>query len=65
VSVHARIVGTGLIGTSLGIALTRAGFRVTLTDPSPTAARLARDLAAGEIADAGAADAPDLVVVVG
>ena len=62
-SVHVRIVGTGLIGTSLGIALNRAGFRVTLSDPSPTAARLARDLEAGEIADADAMDAPDLVVV--
>ena len=61
-SVHVRIVGTGLIGTSLGIALTRAGFRVSLVDPSPTAARLARDLEAGEIADE-ASDAPDLVVV--
>ena len=60
---HVRIVGTGLIGTSLGIALTRAGFRVTLSDPSPTSARLARDLEAGEIADARAGDAPDLVVV--
>jgi len=60
--VHVRIVGTGLIGTSLGIALTRAGFRVSLVDPSPTAARLARDLEAGEIAD-GATGAPDLVVV--
>ena len=60
---HVRIVGTGLIGTSLGIALRRAGFRVTLSDPSPTAARLARDLDAGEIAARDSADAPDLVVV--
>jgi prephenate dehydrogenase len=62
VSVHVRVVGTGLIGTSLGIALCRAGFRVTLSDPSPTAARLARDLGAGELADA-TTDDPDLVVV--
>ena len=61
-SVHVRIVGTGLIGTSLGIALSRAGFRVTLVDPSPTAARLARDLEAGEIASDGSG-APDLIVV--
>ena len=61
-SVHVRVVGTGLIGTSLGIALCRAGFRVTLSDPSPTAARLARDLGAGELADA-TTDDPDLVVV--
>ena len=37
---HVRVVGTGLIGTSLGIALRRAGFRVTLSDQSPTAALL-------------------------
>ncbi|GMA19572.1 hypothetical protein [Arsenicicoccus piscis] len=43
----ARIVGTGLIGTSLGLALRRAGWDVSLTDPSPTAAALARDLGAG------------------
>jgi prephenate dehydrogenase len=61
-SVHVRIVGTGLIGASLGIALSRRGFHVTLSDPSPTAERLARDLGAGDIAsddDPG----PDLVVV--
>ena len=45
-----RIVGTGLIGTSLGMALSRKGFRVSLDDPSPTAAALARDLGAGILA---------------
>jgi prephenate dehydrogenase len=57
-----RIVGTGLIGTSLGIALTRAGWDVRLHDPSPTAVALARDLGAGTIAGPGDAP-PDLVVV--
>ena len=52
---HVRIVGTGLIGTSLGIALSGIGFRVSLDDPSPTAMRLARDLGAGELATADAA----------
>ena len=57
-----RIVGTGLIGTSLGIALSRAGYAVVLTDPSPTASALARDLGAGRLA--GPDDpAPDVVVV--
>jgi prephenate dehydrogenase len=60
---HVRIIGTGLIGTSLGIALCRAGFQVSLSDPSPTAARLARDLGAGDIASMDADDRPDLVVV--
>ncbi len=60
--VTVRVVGTGLIGASLGIALSRKGFIVTLADPSPTAARLARDLGAGEVADESA-EAPALVVV--
>lgn len=45
-----RIVGTGLIGTSVGLALRARGVRVTLADPSPTACALARDLGAGELA---------------
>jgi prephenate dehydrogenase len=60
--VNVRIVGTGLIGASLGIALSRAGFQVSLDDPSPTAAALARDLGAGVLA-ADTVAAPDLVVV--
>ena len=59
---HVRIVGVGLIGASLGICLSGNGFRVSLEDPSPTAARLARDLQAGELAD-DVTDAPDVVVV--
>lgn len=56
------IRGTGLIGTSLGIALSRKGYAVSLTDPSPTAEGLARDLGAGRLAaDTGAV--PDLVIV--
>ncbi len=58
---HVRVVGTGLIGTSLGIALCNKGFRVSLDDPSPTAVRLARDLGAGELASTD--DAPDVIVV--
>jgi prephenate dehydrogenase len=57
-----RIVGTGLIGASLGIALSRAGFQVSLDDPSPTAAALARDLGAGVLA-ADTTAVPDVVVV--
>ena len=57
-----RIVGTGLIGASLGIALSRASYEVSLDDPSPTAVALARDLGAGVLA-AGNAAIPDLVVV--
>lgn len=62
--IRVRIVGTGLIGTSLGMALSRKGFQVSLDDPSPTAVALARDRGAGVLA-ADTADAPDLVVVAG
>lgn len=62
VTTRVLIRGTGLIGTSLGIALTRAGYAVHLADPSPTAERLARDLGAGELAHDGD-PAPQLVVV--
>ncbi|MGN6636575.1 MAG: prephenate dehydrogenase [Oryzihumus sp.] len=57
-----RIVGTGLIGASLGLALTARGYRVALEDASPTAAALARDLGAGQLASE-LSDEPDLVVV--
>ncbi len=56
-----HIVGTGLIGASLGLALSKAGYAVTLADQSPTSAALARDLGAGRLDDP--ADAPDVVVV--
>lgn len=57
---HVRIIGTGLIGTSLGIALTNAGYDVALDDPSPTARWLARDLKAGRL---DVEESPDVVVV--
>ena len=60
-SLRVRIVGTGLIGTSLGIALSRRGHAVTLSDPSPTAVALARDLGAGALPDD--TEDPELVVV--
>ncbi len=65
-STRVRILGTGLIGTSVGLALSRQGYDVTLWDPSPTAMGLARDLGAGRLATA-ADDAlgaePEMVVV--
>ncbi|MFC7488664.1 prephenate dehydrogenase [Knoellia sp. CPCC 206453] len=60
VPARVHIVGTGLIGTSLGLALSSAGRAVTLEDISSTNAALARDLGAGE---ASADVDPDLVVV--
>ena len=56
-----RIVGTGLVGTSIGLALRRRGVDVVLSDPSPTAQALASDLGAGRLASSD--DEPDLVVV--
>ena len=56
-----HVVGTGLVGTSLGLALRRLGDDVTLEDISPTHAALARDLGAGRLPD-GPVD-PELVVV--
>lgn len=56
-----HIIGTGLIGTSIGLALSRAGWEVTLEDASRTTAALARDLGAGRLPTAG--DVPGVVVV--
>jgi prephenate dehydrogenase len=41
------VVGTGLLGTSVGLGLTAGGAGVVLSDPSPTALALAADLGAG------------------
>lgn len=63
---HVRVVGTGLIGASVGLALRASGVEVTLADASPTAAALARDLGAGQVArpdEDAAATPPDVVVV--
>ncbi|MGY5764486.1 prephenate dehydrogenase [Brachybacterium sp. DNPG3] len=57
-----RIIGVGLIGGSLGLALTAAGVDVQLQDVSPGTTALAVELGVGSIAGEGAA-APELVVV--
>ncbi|WP_209324651.1 prephenate dehydrogenase [Brevibacterium renqingii] len=67
-----HIIGTGLLGASLGLALSEKGHQVTLEDASPTAQQLAADLGAGRVlaqadadasASAGSAADPDIVVV--
>jgi prephenate dehydrogenase len=58
-----RIVGSGLLGASLGLALRSAGVDVQLADTSPVSLALARDLGAGTIPDP-AADAPEPALVV-
>ena len=57
-----RIVGTGLLGTSIGLKLRELGVRVLLSDPSPTALALARDVGAGELDPGGL---PVALVVIG
>jgi prephenate dehydrogenase len=57
-----RIVGTGLLGTSIGLKLRGLGVRVLLSDPSPMALALARDVGAGEPDPGGV---PVSLVVVG
>lgn len=56
-----RIVGTGLLGASIGLALTKQGVDVALADSSPSSVHLASDLGAGR--PAHASDAPKLIVV--
>ena len=55
------IVGTGLLGASLGLALSGLGVECVLRDLSPAAQNLARDLGAG-VPDDGSAR-PALVIV--
>ncbi|MGV1035287.1 MAG: prephenate dehydrogenase [Microbacteriaceae bacterium] len=56
-----RVVGVGLLGTSIGLALRGHGIDVQLADVSPTNVRIAADYGAGRPAVAG--DQPELVFV--
>lgn len=59
-----RVVGTGLLGTSIGLGLRSMGVTVLLHDPSPTALALSRDVGAGKpSAGAGSDGRVDLVIV--
>ncbi len=55
------VIGSGLLGTSIGLALRIRGVSVLLDDSSPTCLALAEDLGAGR--RVGPDDAPALVVV--
>ena len=57
-----RIIGTGLLGTSVALGLREQSVEVDLEDSSPSRLRLAEDYGAGKSADAST-PAPDLVVV--
>ena len=56
-----RVVGTGLLGTSIGLGLVARGIDVILHDASPSALALAVDYGAGR--RAAASDVPQLIVV--
>ncbi|MEO8330387.1 MAG: prephenate dehydrogenase, partial [Candidatus Nanopelagicales bacterium] len=56
-----HVIGAGLLGTSVGLALRQVGWTVSLSDTDHAAQRLAADLGAG---NAGRPSVePDLVVV--
>lgn len=57
------VIGTGLLGASLALALRAGGVEVQLADTSPTSLALARDMGAGQVRaswqdDAVASDRP-------
>lgn len=56
-----HIIGTGLLGASIGLGLRARGTTVTLEDVSPSSARLAADYGAGIAGEP--AEEPGLVVV--
>jgi len=56
-----RIVGVGLLGTSVGLGLRNRGIEVILADASPTHLSIAIDYGAGRAAAAN--DEPQLIVV--
>src|SRR3954471_6254844 len=56
-----EVVGTGLLGTSIGRALERAGIEVLLSDESSDHLRTASGMGAGRAR--AASDRPQLVVV--
>jgi prephenate dehydrogenase len=61
--VKVAVIGTGLIGTSIALALREHGSTVWLTDADPAAAQLAVDLGAGEPLPAEIRDPADVAVI--
>ena len=59
----ARVVGAGLIGTSIALRLKEIGWRVDLSDSNPTAQKLAQDLL-GENYSPGAIDSTAIEFVI-
>ena len=52
------VIGTGLMGTSIALAMREHGSAVWLTDSDPAAARLAADLGAGDLLPAETGSPP-------
>jgi prephenate dehydrogenase len=57
------VLGTGLLGTSIGLGLRGRGVPVYLSDPSPTNQAVAVDIGAGQPLAGLAGEVPQLVVV--
>ncbi|WP_269939371.1 prephenate dehydrogenase [Arthrobacter sp. HY1533] len=57
------VLGTGLLGASIGLGLRARGLDVVLSDPSPSAQAVAVDIGAGRPFDAAEKLDPQLVVV--
>jgi prephenate dehydrogenase len=57
---HVKIVGSGLIGTSIGLALTARGIAVTMSDIDESAQSLSQDLMGSH---SGATQPVDLVII--
>ena len=57
------VIGTGLIGTSIALALRAHDATVWLADADPAAARLAADLGAGELLPDATNDPADIAVI--
>jgi prephenate dehydrogenase len=61
--VKVAVIGTGLIGTSIALALRERGSTVWLADSDPAAARLAADLGAGDLLPDTTNDPADVAVI--
>jgi prephenate dehydrogenase len=61
--VKVAVIGTGLIGTSIALALRERDATVWLADADPAAARLAADLGAGEPLPGEIPDPADIAVI--
>lgn len=57
------VIGTGLLGTSVGLGLRAKGLGVYLRDISPSAVGVAQDIGAGTALATGERIAPELVVI--